>query len=58
LNNLFDLTGKVALITGKSGMLAPVWVETLENAGCKVYCGEPLELGHTLNLNSCLKEYF
>ena len=45
--NLFDLTGKTALVTGKSGMLAPVWVETLENAGCKVYCGEPPELDVT-----------
>jgi NAD(P)-dependent dehydrogenase (short-subunit alcohol dehydrogenase family) len=45
--NLFDLTGKIALVTGKSGMLAPVWVETLKNAGCKVYCGEPPELDVT-----------
>jgi len=47
LNNLFDLTGKIALVTGKSGMLAPVWVETLKNAGCTVYCGEPPELDVT-----------
>ncbi len=45
--NLFDLNGKVALVTGKSGMLAPVWVETLENAGATVYCGEPPELDVT-----------
>jgi len=47
VNDLFSLEGKVALVTGKSGMLAPVWVETLENAGCKVYCGEPPELDVT-----------
>jgi NAD(P)-dependent dehydrogenase (short-subunit alcohol dehydrogenase family) len=47
LNNLFDLTGKVALVTGKSGMLAPVWVETLKDAGATVYCGEPPELDVT-----------
>ena len=47
MNNLFDLTGKIALVTGKSGMLAPVWVETLKNAGCTVYCGEPPELDVT-----------
>jgi len=43
LNNLFDLTGKIALVTGKSGMLAPVWKETLKNAGAKVLCIEPPE---------------
>jgi NAD(P)-dependent dehydrogenase (short-subunit alcohol dehydrogenase family) len=36
LNNLFDLTGKVALVTGGKGLLAPIWKETLENAGAEV----------------------
>lgn len=47
VNDLFRLDGKVALVTGKSGMLAPVWVEVLENAGTTVYCGEPPELDVT-----------
>jgi len=34
--SLFDLTGKNALITGKLGLLAPIWKEILENAGCDV----------------------
>jgi NADP-dependent 3-hydroxy acid dehydrogenase YdfG len=34
--NLFDLTGKKALITGGKGLLAPIWKETLENAGADV----------------------
>lgn len=35
--NLFDLTGKKAVVTGESGLLAPIWKETLESAGAKVY---------------------
>lgn len=34
--NLFSLEGKHAFVTGESGLLAPVWKETLENAGCEV----------------------
>lgn len=35
--NLFNLTGKVALITGSGGNLGPIWYETLINAGSLVY---------------------
>jgi len=34
--NLFDLIGKKAFVTGKLGLLAPIWEETLEGAGCIV----------------------
>ncbi|TAL59159.1 MAG: SDR family NAD(P)-dependent oxidoreductase [Bacteroidetes bacterium] len=34
---LFDLSGKVAIVTGTSGILGPIWVETLEDAGCEVF---------------------
>lgn len=37
MNNLFDLTGKRAIVTGgKNGLLGPIWVETLEQAGAEV----------------------
>jgi NAD(P)-dependent dehydrogenase (short-subunit alcohol dehydrogenase family) len=39
--NLFDLTGKKCLITGETGLLAPIWKETLESAGATVFCIEP-----------------
>jgi NAD(P)-dependent dehydrogenase (short-subunit alcohol dehydrogenase family) len=35
--NLFDLTGKVAVVTGSSGQLGPVWCKTLRDAGAKVF---------------------
>lgn len=38
---MFELTGKHALVTGKTGLLAPIWVETLENAGASVFAIEP-----------------
>lgn len=34
--NLFVLTDKRAFLTGKTGLLAPIWQETLEGAGCEV----------------------
>lgn len=35
--NLFDLTGRKAIVTGgKNGLLGPIWVETLEQAGASV----------------------
>lgn len=34
--NLFDLTKKLAVITGASGNLGPIWCETLFNAGACV----------------------
>lgn len=34
--NLFSLEDKVALVTGGKGLLAPIWKETLENAGAEV----------------------
>jgi len=39
--NLFDLSGKSAIVTGTSGKLGPVWVETLLNANARVH---PLDL--------------
>ena len=35
--NLFDLSGKTAVVTGTSGNLGPVWVSTLKDAGAKVF---------------------
>ena len=35
--NLFDLTGKRAIITGTSGNLGPIWEETLKNAGASIW---------------------
>lgn len=35
--SLFDLSGKKALVTGGSGQLGPIWIETLRGAGCIVY---------------------
>ena|SRR3990167_4430047 len=36
MEKLFRLDGKVAIVTGGSGRLGPIWIETLENAGAKV----------------------
>jgi len=33
----FDLTGKVALMTGPEGNLGPIWKSTLQRAGANVY---------------------
>jgi 3-oxoacyl-[acyl-carrier protein] reductase len=42
LVNLFDLTGKDALLIGSSGKLGPIWGRTLLDAGAIVYTiGEP-----------------
>jgi len=35
--NLFDLSGKMAIVTGTSGKLGPVWATTLVENGCRVY---------------------
>ena len=35
--NLFDLSGKTAIVTGTSGKLGPVWVETLKENNCHVW---------------------
>jgi len=37
MKNLFDLTGKTALLTGPEGNLGPIWKDTLEAAGAMVY---------------------
>lgn len=36
MTELFNLQGKRAFVTGKTGLLAPIWKETLEAAGCEV----------------------
>lgn len=36
MNKPFDLTGKVAVVTGSKGKLGQVWVKALEQAGAKV----------------------
>jgi len=37
MNNLFNLENKIALVTGTSGNLGPVWCSTLRDAGAKVF---------------------
>lgn len=34
---MFDLTGRIAVLTGGSGNLGPIWRKTLEDAGAKVF---------------------
>ncbi len=34
--DLFNLKGKKAFVTGRTGLLAPIWKETLESVGCQV----------------------
>lgn len=36
--NLFDLTGKTALVIGGEGNLGPIWMETLRQAGAETFC--------------------
>ena len=35
--NLFDLSGKHAVVTGGQGRLGPIWIDTLEKAGATVH---------------------
>jgi NAD(P)-dependent dehydrogenase (short-subunit alcohol dehydrogenase family) len=37
LNNLFNLEGEIAVVTGGLGKLGPIWIETLLDAGAAVY---------------------
>lgn len=37
MSNLFDLTGKKAIVTGTSGQLGPIWCRTLRDAGAEVW---------------------
>lgn len=53
--NLFDLTGRKAIVTGgKNGLLGPIWVETLEQAGASVEIADLPEVDlsktHTVKL--------
>jgi len=43
--NLFDLTGKTALVVGSDGNLGPIWMDTLWDAGAEFVAemGLPLE---------------
>jgi NAD(P)-dependent dehydrogenase (short-subunit alcohol dehydrogenase family) len=44
MKNLFDLTGKTALLVGAAGNLGPVWGKTLLDAGVMVYAiGQPFQ---------------
>lgn len=40
MKNLFDLTGKTAVVTGGAGLLGSAFVETLAQHGAKVYVAE------------------
>jgi len=35
--NLFDLSGKTALVTGGDGNLGPIWMRTLRDAGANAF---------------------
>jgi len=37
MDNLFDLAGQHAVVTGGKGRLGPIWVDTLEKAGAMVH---------------------
>ncbi|MGD2188089.1 MAG: SDR family oxidoreductase [Desulfobacterales bacterium] len=37
MKNLFDLNNEVAVVTGALGKLGPIWIETLLEAGAKVF---------------------
>ena len=36
-NDLFSLSNKTAIVTGGSGRLGPIWIETLEEVGARVF---------------------
>ncbi|MGB6280757.1 MAG: hypothetical protein WBG91_11145, partial [Syntrophobacteria bacterium] len=37
MNDLFDLEGEIAVVTGGMGKLGPIWIETLLDAGAAVF---------------------
>ena len=56
MKNLFDLGGKTALVTGgKHGLLGPIWVETLKEAGAEVDIYDLPE--NDVRLTTFLKKY-
>lgn len=36
-SELFNLAGRIVIVTGGSGRLGPIWIETLEEAGARVF---------------------
>ena len=58
--NLFDLTGKTALVIGGEGNLGPIWMETLRQAGADAYSlGLPwFDFAEILQINEAVAEYF
>jgi NAD(P)-dependent dehydrogenase (short-subunit alcohol dehydrogenase family) len=57
LKNLFDLSEDVAVVTGASGNLGPIWVEALLNAGASVMAIDRPEAKITENLQRLLSRF-
>jgi NAD(P)-dependent dehydrogenase (short-subunit alcohol dehydrogenase family) len=58
--NLFDLTGKTALVTGgRNGLLGPVWVETLNDAGAAVTAFDlpEVDMGDCKSIMAAVENY-